>query len=189
MLEINKSSGIDDLGGIKWQLLLCLMAVFLLVFFCCWKGTKSTGKVRNSLARMQGRSFSCEGARSVTLLERCKVYTSFFDGTTPLSLTSTECITFLRGCKVRHSLARMQDTLLSREGARYLTPLQGCWARSFLATMQNTALSGEGARHVTFVRGCKVHHSLVRVRGTSLSCEDAKYITIFEGCKILLALG
>ncbi|KAK7088491.1 hypothetical protein V1264_022404 [Littorina saxatilis] len=44
VLEVHKSQGIDDLGGVKWQLLLCLIVVFLVVFLCCWKGTKSTGK-------------------------------------------------------------------------------------------------------------------------------------------------
>ncbi|KAL8591588.1 hypothetical protein ACOMHN_055555 [Nucella lapillus] len=44
VLEVNKSQGIEDLGNVRWQLVLCLMAVFVIVFFCCWKGTKSTGK-------------------------------------------------------------------------------------------------------------------------------------------------
>lgn len=44
VLEVHKSKGIEDLGAIRWQLMLCLMAIFVIVFFCCWKGTKSTGK-------------------------------------------------------------------------------------------------------------------------------------------------
>ncbi|KAI1892384.1 hypothetical protein AGOR_G00132810 [Albula goreensis] len=39
------SSGIDDLGSLKWDLALCLLAVWVICFFCIWKGVKSTGKV------------------------------------------------------------------------------------------------------------------------------------------------
>lgn len=39
------SSGIDDPGSISWDILLCLLAVWVLVYFCVWKGVKSTGKV------------------------------------------------------------------------------------------------------------------------------------------------
>ncbi|XP_051509456.1 sodium- and chloride-dependent taurine transporter-like [Myxocyprinus asiaticus] len=39
------SSGIDEVGGLKWDLALCLLAVWIICFFCIWKGVKSTGKV------------------------------------------------------------------------------------------------------------------------------------------------
>ncbi|XP_028841052.1 sodium- and chloride-dependent taurine transporter-like [Denticeps clupeoides] len=39
------SSGIDNVGPIKWDLALCLLAVWVICFFCIWKGVKSTGKV------------------------------------------------------------------------------------------------------------------------------------------------
>ncbi|MGH0149959.1 UNVERIFIED_CONTAM: hypothetical protein FKN15_027690 [Acipenser sinensis] len=39
------SSGIDDMGVVKWDLALCLLAVWVICFFCIWKGVKSTGKV------------------------------------------------------------------------------------------------------------------------------------------------
>ncbi|XP_019716268.1 sodium- and chloride-dependent creatine transporter 1 [Hippocampus comes] len=42
---LNISSGLDDPGQINWELLLCLMAVWLLIYFCVWKGVKSTGKI------------------------------------------------------------------------------------------------------------------------------------------------
>ncbi|CDQ68322.1 unnamed protein product [Oncorhynchus mykiss] len=38
------SSGIDDIGPLKWDLALCLLAVWIVCFFCIWKGVKSTGK-------------------------------------------------------------------------------------------------------------------------------------------------
>lgn len=42
---LSLSSGIDDPGSLKWDLALCLLLVWLVCFFCIWKGVKSTGKV------------------------------------------------------------------------------------------------------------------------------------------------
>uniref|UniRef100_A0A4W4HIZ4 Transporter n=1 Tax=Electrophorus electricus TaxID=8005 RepID=A0A4W4HIZ4_ELEEL len=39
------SDSIEDVGPIKWELALCLLAVWIICFFCIWKGVKSTGKV------------------------------------------------------------------------------------------------------------------------------------------------
>jgi SNF family Na+-dependent transporter len=39
------SSGIEDLNGIRWELLGCLALAWLIVFFCLFKGVKSSGKV------------------------------------------------------------------------------------------------------------------------------------------------
>ncbi|KAK3591522.1 hypothetical protein CHS0354_031630 [Potamilus streckersoni] len=44
LLEVNKSTGIGNLGGVKWSLCLCLLAVFIIVYFSMWKGIKSSGK-------------------------------------------------------------------------------------------------------------------------------------------------
>ncbi|XP_013402004.1 sodium-dependent noradrenaline transporter isoform X1 [Lingula anatina] len=45
MLGIERSTGIDDLGEPRWQLVLCLLAVFLILYFALWKGVKTSGKV------------------------------------------------------------------------------------------------------------------------------------------------
>ncbi|KAH1180310.1 hypothetical protein KIL84_009146 [Mauremys mutica] len=45
VLEIQKSSGLYDVGGIRWQLLLCLFLLFTIVYFSLWKGVKTSGKV------------------------------------------------------------------------------------------------------------------------------------------------
>lgn len=42
---LNISDGLDEPGRMNWELLLCLMAVWVMVYFCVWKGVKSTGKI------------------------------------------------------------------------------------------------------------------------------------------------
>ncbi|CAH1780225.1 unnamed protein product [Owenia fusiformis] len=39
------TSGIDEAGGLKWKLLLCLLGAWLVVYICMCKGIKSSGKV------------------------------------------------------------------------------------------------------------------------------------------------
>uniref|UniRef100_A0A3P8WU48 Transporter n=1 Tax=Cynoglossus semilaevis TaxID=244447 RepID=A0A3P8WU48_CYNSE len=39
------SSGLDQPGHLKWELVLCLIFVWLIVYFCVWKGVKTTGKI------------------------------------------------------------------------------------------------------------------------------------------------
>lgn len=43
VLEI--TSGIGEPGHPRWQLVLCLLACWIIVYFCMWKGVKSSGKV------------------------------------------------------------------------------------------------------------------------------------------------
>uniref|UniRef100_A0A8D3CL22 Transporter n=1 Tax=Scophthalmus maximus TaxID=52904 RepID=A0A8D3CL22_SCOMX len=42
---LNISSGLGEPGHFNWELMLCLMAVWVMVYFCVWKGVKSTGKI------------------------------------------------------------------------------------------------------------------------------------------------
>ncbi|KAL8577398.1 hypothetical protein ACOMHN_060220 [Nucella lapillus] len=39
------SSGVGEAGSIKWDLALCLLLSWIIVYFCIWKGIKSSGKV------------------------------------------------------------------------------------------------------------------------------------------------
>ncbi|XP_041952608.1 sodium- and chloride-dependent creatine transporter 1 isoform X1 [Alosa sapidissima] len=39
------SRGLDDVGDISGHMVLCLIATWVIVYFCIWKGVKSTGKV------------------------------------------------------------------------------------------------------------------------------------------------
>ncbi|XP_071959385.1 sodium-dependent noradrenaline transporter-like [Antedon mediterranea] len=44
-LQIHKSDGIEDLGGLNWQMVLCFGAALSIVYFTVWKGVKTSGKV------------------------------------------------------------------------------------------------------------------------------------------------
>lgn len=44
-MELHKSSGLKNLGGVRWQLMLCLFLIFTIVYFSLWKGVKTSGKV------------------------------------------------------------------------------------------------------------------------------------------------
>ncbi|XP_039605788.1 sodium- and chloride-dependent GABA transporter 2-like [Polypterus senegalus] len=39
------SRGIDEVGSLQWELTLCLFLVWVICYFCVWKGIKTTGKV------------------------------------------------------------------------------------------------------------------------------------------------
>uniref|UniRef100_A0A4W6EHH6 Transporter n=1 Tax=Lates calcarifer TaxID=8187 RepID=A0A4W6EHH6_LATCA len=39
------SSGIEEVGSLRWELVLCLILSWVICYFCVWKGIKSTGKV------------------------------------------------------------------------------------------------------------------------------------------------
>lgn len=53
MLGINNSKGIDDLGLIKIDLLLCLISIFILMYLCIFRGVKSTGNNSNMKEKLQ----------------------------------------------------------------------------------------------------------------------------------------
>uniref|UniRef100_A0A668B077 Transporter n=1 Tax=Myripristis murdjan TaxID=586833 RepID=A0A668B077_9TELE len=41
---LNISSGIEEVGSLRWELALCLLLAWIICYFCVWKGIKSTGK-------------------------------------------------------------------------------------------------------------------------------------------------
>lgn len=45
VLQIQESGGLSDLGIIKWDLALCLLAVYIICYFSLWKGISTSGKV------------------------------------------------------------------------------------------------------------------------------------------------
>ncbi|CAH2086154.1 unnamed protein product [Euphydryas editha] len=45
ILELHRSEGLHDLGPIKWDMALCLLAVYIICYFSLWKGISTSGKV------------------------------------------------------------------------------------------------------------------------------------------------
>ncbi|KRX80149.1 Sodium-dependent serotonin transporter [Trichinella sp. T6] len=45
VLEIQNSDGLDNLGNIRWPLLLCLLVIYTIVYFAIWRRPLSSGKV------------------------------------------------------------------------------------------------------------------------------------------------
>ena len=42
---LNEGDGIENMGPIQWKLALCLLAAWIIIFFCLIKGIQSSGKV------------------------------------------------------------------------------------------------------------------------------------------------
>ncbi|XP_027141426.1 sodium- and chloride-dependent GABA transporter 2 [Larimichthys crocea] len=42
---LSMSQGIDKIGSVQWELVLCLLACWVACYFCIWKGVRTTGKV------------------------------------------------------------------------------------------------------------------------------------------------
>lgn len=49
VLGLHESSGLDNIGPPRWELSLCLVGVFLMLYFSLWKGVKSSGKVSSAV--------------------------------------------------------------------------------------------------------------------------------------------
>ena len=49
LTEMHKSTGLENLGSLKFSMICCLFIVFVTVYFALWKGIKSAGKVKFTL--------------------------------------------------------------------------------------------------------------------------------------------
>lgn len=45
---LDQTSGIEEMGTIRWELLLILILAWIIIYLCIFKGVKSTGKVRTT---------------------------------------------------------------------------------------------------------------------------------------------
>lgn len=45
VLGLSDEYNMNNLGPVRWQLAVCLVVVFTIVYFAMWKGVKSSGKV------------------------------------------------------------------------------------------------------------------------------------------------
>ncbi|XP_036380340.1 sodium-dependent serotonin transporter-like [Megalops cyprinoides] len=45
VLQVHRSPGLHHLGAVSWQLALCLLFIFTVVYFSIWKGVRTSGKV------------------------------------------------------------------------------------------------------------------------------------------------
>ena len=57
-MGLNDDYSIEHLGPVKWDIALCLLAVFVIVYFAMWKGVKSSGKVQFRISTVIGWEFS-----------------------------------------------------------------------------------------------------------------------------------
>lgn len=59
VLELHESSGLRNVGGVRWQLMLCLFLIFTIVYFSLWKGVRTSGKVpRHSIKKKTSAAVS-----------------------------------------------------------------------------------------------------------------------------------
>lgn len=58
------SGGLHELGNISYEMVLCLIATWIIVYFCMWKGVKSTGKVKH-LLQVKTTHFPVKNANAV----------------------------------------------------------------------------------------------------------------------------
>lgn len=56
------SSGIEEVGPVKWDLALCLLCSWVIVVLCLVKGIKTSGKVRKNYSEI---TFNCRKRRSI----------------------------------------------------------------------------------------------------------------------------
>lgn len=56
MLGLQYADGINRVGGVNWIIALCLLGVFVLVYFAMWKGIKSSGKVTIHVLKIETKS-------------------------------------------------------------------------------------------------------------------------------------
>lgn len=70
--------GIEEIGSVRWDVLLCLMVLWVICYFCIWKGVKSTGKVLGKTLKLR---FALTGHWMVSMIlgRVCHCYLALCD--------------------------------------------------------------------------------------------------------------
>lgn len=50
---LQMSSTINDVGSMRWELVACAAIMWIIVYFCIWKGVKSAGKVSHIVSKLK----------------------------------------------------------------------------------------------------------------------------------------
>lgn len=50
---LSLSAGVGEPGSVKWDLALCLLLAWVIVYFCIWKGIRSSGKVTDGVSQVE----------------------------------------------------------------------------------------------------------------------------------------
>lgn len=76
------SGDLSEPGEMNWQMILCLVTTWIIVYFCIWKGVKSTGKVTWSHI-CTGRCHPCLGSSKNPALMGTRVARGVLSHSTP----------------------------------------------------------------------------------------------------------
>ena len=58
------TSGMEDLGGVQWELLGCLILGWFIVYLIIWKGLHASGKVCNSQCSKIGKKCNFKSTKT-----------------------------------------------------------------------------------------------------------------------------
>lgn len=93
---LSMSGGIEEVGTVKWELLLCLLACWVACYFCVWKGVRSAGKVCEHW---------CEDSGAKTVPYKISLYAAHFHWKchrwVTLTLETCVCVLHLWCCQVK----------------------------------------------------------------------------------------
>lgn len=76
---LGMSAGIEELGSVKWELALCLLACWMFCYFSVWKGVRSSGKVKENILDLYPfEELLTDGFSLIFLLFKVAYFTATF---------------------------------------------------------------------------------------------------------------
>ncbi|KAL6469955.1 hypothetical protein MHYP_G00210740 [Metynnis hypsauchen] len=134
------STGIEVLGNVNWEILLCLLATWIICYFCIWKGVKSTGKAVYFTAVFPYVMMLILLIRSLTL-PGAMYGVKYYLYPQPSRLADPQ---FMSIEVVMSSLSDMFPTLLRRPNRRELFLLFFCTASFCFQILMTTQVTVKG---------------------------------------------